>query len=118
MKPLISMLALSLCLSACASNTVVSVARDVRQGASRALSAPVDHPTLLIKFKQTLRGDELEAFRTRFSLKNVGEIKGLGVFVESVLSDQPVDQILAAIQLSPLVDYAELNGRMNITQPQ
>ena len=114
MRALICLLALSLSLAACSPTATPTGATALRTVATRSLSAPSEHPTLLIKFRQVMRGEELDAFRTRFSLKNVGLIVGLDVYVEAVQSELPLDQVLAAIQLSPLVDYAELNGRMDI----
>jgi hypothetical protein len=116
MRALFCLLALSLTLAACSPSAAPTGATAVRNGEARSLSGPLDHPTLLIKFKQVMRGEELDAFRTRFSLKNVGQVAGLGVYVEALQSDLPLDQVLASIQLSPLVEYAELNGRMDISQ--
>lgn len=89
------------------------------QRAASTRLAPAKTPAakpaqILVKFKAEMRTADLQAFRAEFGTRNVGEIKGLGVFVEEVTSRRPVQEILEEMNASPLVEYAELNGEVSI----
>lgn len=86
----------------------------VAQPAKRTATQPAE---VLVKFKATMRAQELSAFRTTFGTRNVGYIAGIDVYVEEVAaSRQPIEQVVAAMNASPLVEYAELNGEVRIVR--
>ena len=86
-----------------------------RPSSSRVAPAKATKPVqILVKFKAEMRTAEIQAFRAEFGTRNVGEIKGIGVFVEEVTSRKPVKELLAEMNASPLVEYAELNGSVGI----
>lgn len=82
-----------------------------RPAAASKAAKPVQ---ILVKFKAGLRTADLKSFRAEFGTRNVGEIKGIGVFIEEVVSRKPVQQILDEMNADPLVEYAELNGEVGI----
>ncbi|MEB3198757.1 MAG: hypothetical protein VKP62_16290 [Candidatus Sericytochromatia bacterium] len=67
-----------------------------------------------MKFKSELRATEMQAFRSTYGLRNVGMIQALGVYVEELEGDRPVEALLKELNASPLVEYAELNGQVSI----
>ena len=103
-------------LAGCQSPALVSAPQQ-RPASTRVAPAktPVAKPVqILVKFKAEMRTADLRAFRAEFGTRNVGEIKGLGVFVEEVTSRRPVKELLEEMNASPLVEYAELNGTVGI----
>ncbi|MDB5097240.1 MAG: hypothetical protein JWM80_1661 [Cyanobacteria bacterium RYN_339] len=111
MKAMTIALTLAL-LAGCQSPTTLP--RSTRLQARATAAAQVDHPTLLIKFKATPRAVDLSAFRGRFGLQNVGKIEALGIFIEQPTGDVDLGQLIEAIQASPLVEYVELNGKIDL----
>lgn len=107
-----NLLAAALLLAGC-QNPISTVNVTARQAAP-ASTRQVTHPTLLIKFKASLRAQDLGAFRTRFGLRNVGKIEGLGIFIEEPTGDQDLGTLLDALNANPQVEFAELNGRVDL----
>lgn len=103
-------------LIGCGTNNTPNVARGLAQKPVAVRDGNVVHPTLLIKFKQTMRAQELGAFRTRFQLRNVGQIAQLGIYIEQPTGDTPIDQVLDNLNAAPEVEYAELNGRIGVPE--
>jgi hypothetical protein len=94
-----------------------TAASSQRPAASRL--TPATNPTakpvqILVKFKAGMRAADVQAFRAEFGTRNVGEIKGLGILVEEVVTRKPVQEILDEMNANPLVEYAELNGEVGI----
>lgn len=72
-------------------------------------------PRILVKFKAQLRAADLKAFRAHFGTRNVGMIASIDVYVEEVVGDTPVDELLTALNRDPQVQYAELDGEIGIS---
>jgi uncharacterized lipoprotein YajG len=106
------LLAAALLLAGC-QNPVSTVSVAARKAAPVS-TRQVTHPTLLIKFKATPRAQELGTFRAQFGLRNVGKIEGLGIFIEEPAGDVDLGALLDALNANPLVEFAELNGRVDL----
>lgn len=108
-----------LTLTGCQGPTTV-IGRTASSTGQKAESPRVASPTaaqkiqILVKFKSELRATEMQAFRSTYGLRNVGMIQALGVYVEELEGDRPVEALLKELNASPLVEYAELNGQVSI----
>lgn len=121
LKTLSAALTVSLILAGCqAPNTTGTVGSKAigtkAVGTSpRGAQAPSQQPTqVLVKFKAQMHTSALQAFRAEFNTRNVGMIAALGIYIEEVPADVPFGTVLAAMQASPLVEYAEANGQVGI----
>jgi hypothetical protein len=82
------------------------------QKTQRPAAKPVQ---ILVKFKAArMTVSALEAFRSEFSTRNVGQIAALGIYIEELAPGTNMKEALAAIEASPLVEYAEPNSEVTI----
>lgn len=70
---------------------------------------------ILIKFKAQMAATEFTTFRATYGLRNVSRLAAIGVYVEEVTSKTPVSELLATLNASPLVEWAELNQEVSLT---
>lgn len=73
------------------------------------------NPQILVKFKARMDVTAFSAFRATYGLRNVSQLNALGIYVEEVTSKTPVDELLKTLNADPAVEYAELNGQVNLT---
>lgn len=76
--------------------------------------APQGRLQVLVKFKAGVRAEQLTALRAAFGIRNVGMIAGIDVSVEEVIGVRPLADLLADLNRSPLVEYAEANGSVSL----
>ena len=106
-------------LTACQGPTTV-IGRSGPAAAGAGVAAPNNlatvsaRPQIIIKFRNGLLAAELMSFRSTYGLRNVGTIPELGAYVEEVLTERSVADLLRELQSSPLVEYAEVNGQVTL----
>ena len=107
-------------LSACQGPTTVIGRTAGPSAANVGVAAPNNaatvaaRPQIIIKFRKGLLAAEIMSFRNTYGLRNVGTIPELGVYVEEVVSERSVADLLRELQASPLVEYAEVNQQVTL----
>lgn len=73
---------------------------------------------LLVKFKSQVNASSIQIFHAQHGTRTLRVIPGVNVHVMSITSGKSISQVLAQVNKSPMVEYAEVNKPINLNDGQ